>query len=1847
MKSRLFKTFSLILSLVLLINMLPLNVWAEEMDNVVKFETQTETEPAQAEVLGEITEKRTQYTKDYRLNNGFYVSAVYAEPVHFEEDGKWEEIDNTLKAHSDGTYGNTAGVWDVRFPQMLTKDRNVTISKDGYTLSFGMAGELRNQGNLEIASVGDNAEPAAIGAADTDAAVVPEPLETTSINLGDKTETFAISAVKNTSAQILKMDNSLAKEAAQYEEMVLTKTTSGLMYNNVYGTTDIQYDLQSNKVKESVILESYDADLQGFRYNLDVGELVPVLNDDGSIDFYDAKEERIVMVMPAPFLIDDAMVTNHDVRVILNGTGSNYTLIYMLPQTWLADEGRSWPVILDPEVMAESTTMNIQDQTVMERKNSDYQWGMLQVGKSASAGISRVYLGFDNIPNLTSADVIVNATVSLNRPSTASSTTPVTVHKVNSTWRPENIQWSNKPAFNPIAEDYALVTGSAWYYWDVTDIVRGWYTGDNTGMMFKATDEVENSSNNDSYKQFYSCNYGSFKPLLQITYRNNNGLENSWDYTSSSAGRAGTGHINSYTGNLVWTRSDIGFGGNRMPVTINHIYNLNDSAVNDFGLGFGWRTNYHQRVYKTELAGEICYRWEDDDGTDHYFFHESGSKYIDEDGLELTLTVDESASAFARKYVISNKLGETSCFDRLGRLTCIENNQATKSAINITYLNETSPLISQIKDGVNRVYNFTYVTDTGLLSRIDYKGNNGGSYSYVQFSYNNTNDLVQITDKDGKVTKYDYYSSHILKTAEDIDGFKLTYSYDEPEEARHPWRVISVASSHNGSAGGSLTLTYAHNQTTFTDHNGNSEIMQFNDYGDTISIQDGLGRAQYAQYALNNSNEAASATSTQKANQMTLSSRLQNTVQNYFLDTSFEEGSVWTVVSGNGNQANSTAQAYMGSKSLAINNSLVLHGGPLSIAPGQTYSFSAYVKTGGASATVSINDGSNDYVGETLYPNNDWTRLEASYTNTTDAAVVVAARLETKGTGTTYMDCIQGEKMESASRYTLVQNGDFRYNKVNDDDKIGWDTAMPLVIGPSPAPQLSRNLLKLTGSPTAENNITQTISVSGQAGDTYVLAGWGKGDSAVLDTQNTQSTKRQFGIIGTFKYTDGTNRSVTAAFNPDNNSTNAWQYSAQVMVAEKPYSEIEIKVSYDYNINEAYFDGIQLFKEEFGSHYTYDADGNVISVADAEGEKTRYTYYPNTHDLREEVLPTGLTNNYEYDSYHNVKKITTKNTATGAIQQIQEFTYDACGNLEQQKTTSGDLVTLTSSTYSDDKNRLTSTTDAAGNTTYFWYNAQTNVQEWTQYPNDSIDDPYTTPREGTATYYGYDTMYRNTSVSAVASNDCNVISGKPNLTANYTYNGHDLLTKIQTGSTTYNFGYGNFGLRTSVKVGSTSLVSYEYTNDQNHYLQKQTFGNGDYAAYTYDQYGRPTRTTYEDNSTVKYLYDNNGDLTYVYDSSTGLTTRYSYDFTGRTGATEVLNGHNLLFRVSEKYDAHNRPTSQTRQFESTRYTDTYTYNTDGTLQSLVLGNIRGIGYDYDGLKRITAMNTGTDGNTGPNGRTFTYVSVDDPDFAGNTTGQIKKIQYDELMAKRGYPSFDFDYTYDDNGNILTYTSPVESISYEYDTQNQLLRANNTGSGMDFSYTYDDAGNILTATKGTTTYTYTYGNSDWGDLLTKYNGTTIQYDPIGNPTAYYNGWNFTWKQGREMATATKGSQSLSFTYDADGIRKTKTVNGVTHTYYYVGGKLARETYGSNVLDFFYDQNGHPFMLVYNGTVYYYITNAQGDVIRLTDVKGQTAARYQYDPYGNIIDSAGSHVDINPLRYRGYYYDKESGLYYLQS
>ena len=144
----------------------------------------------------------------------------------------------------------------------------------------------------------------------------------------------------------------------------------------------------------------------------------------------------------------------------------------------------------------------------------------------------------------------------------------------------------------------------------------------------------------------------------------------------------------------------------------------------------------------------------------------------------------------------------------------------------------------------------------------------------------------------------------------------------------------------------------------------------------------------------------------------------------------------------------------------------------------------------------------------------------------------------------------------------------------------------------------------------------------------------------------------------------------------------------------------------------------------------------------------------------------------------------------------------------------------------------------------------------------------------------------------------------------------------------------------------------------------------------------------------------------------------------------------------------------------------------------------------------------------------------------------------------------------------------------------------------------------------------------------------------------------WVNGRQLASASDGTSTYSYIYDAAGSRIMKNVGTVNHLYFYVNGMLLMEyRYNAmgdttDVLQYFYDANGKPHAMAYNGTVYLYVTNLQGDIVALLGMDG-TVSGYEYDPYGNVVASYGDIAAINPLRYRGYYYDNETGLYYLQS
>ena len=102
---------------------------------------------------------------------------------------------------------------------------------------------------------------------------------------------------------------------------------------------------------------------------------------------------------------------------------------------------------------------------------------------------------------------------------------------------------------------------------------------------------------------------------------------------------------------------------------------------------------------------------------------------------------------------------------------------------------------------------------------------------------------------------------------------------------------------------------------------------------------------------------------------------------------------------------------------------------------------------------------------------------------------------------------------------------------------------------------------------------------------------------------------------------------------------------------------------------------------------------------------------------------------------------------------------------------------------------------------------------------------------------------------------------------------------------------------------------------------------------------------------------------------------------------------------------------------------------------------------------------------------------------------------------------------------------------------------------------------------------------------------------------------------------------------------------------MNGTLLGQTKGNDTIVFLYDEKGNKYGFDYNGTKYYYIFNVQGDVIGILNQSGSQIVSYQYDPWGKVLSVSGSETStigqINPIRYRGYYYDTETGFYYLQS
>ena len=451
-------------------------------------------------------------------------------------------------------------------------------------------------------------------------------------------------------------------------------------------------------------------------------------------------------------------------------------------------------------------------------------------------------------------------------------------------------------------------------------------------------------------------------------------------------------------------------------------------------------------------------------------------------------------------------------------------------------------------------------------------------------------------------------------------------------------------------------------------------------------------------------------------------------------------------------------------------------------------------------------------------------------------------------------------------------------------------------------------------------------------------------------------------------------------------------------------------------------------------------------------------------------------------------------------------------------------------------------------------------------------------------------------------------------------------------------------------------------------MTKQTYGNKDYVYYCYDSLDRLAEKSYNDrnNNCVakkQYLYGNDGNISVTVDFASNSYTRYNYDLSGRTASIREYSGTDVSSNIPISY-------TEYKYADKTNYlTNVKHFSPIGTQNiAYKYGNINNgempdqvYSVSWNGVEKVTnkfdSLSRLSKRTVNGLATNYTYKDIE----GNQTTMLVKSI---ETAAGT------FTYTYDEVGNIKSVSDGTYTTSYDYDALNQLVRENNQQIGKTYTYAYQN-GNITerkeyaytTGDLGEVldTKTWTYGNNIWTDLLTNFNGQTITYDEIGNPTTIGNkslSWN-----GRQLQQIADGENIYTYSYNADGQRVSKTVTQTDGTvtvteFFYNGSILAGQKTGDDTLVFMYDNNGDAFGFTYNGTEYYYLKNAQNDVVALVDSNRQIVAKYAYDAWGHIVsvtDAEGNDIsaqkdhigNVNPIRYRSYYFDSETYFYYLNT
>jgi len=1804
----------LILSMVLLTPLQAIALGIEQVSETVT--PASDPQPSSdgvADIIAELIQKRTADTKHFLLSDGTMMAVQYESPVHFREGERWIEYDNTMTvedetlSESEQEYVNTVSDVKVKFAKKAKANKMVTYRNGDEEVSWGYA-----------------------------------------------------DANKATVQLVTKEDT----RTGNARWTVLTKAATEAVYEDLYDGVDLQVIVSTVGVKENLILQNASAQ-NTFEIDYKLKGLTAVQIDPQTVGLYRA-DGTLAYELSAPVMQDaSGELSNALSLTVLENANGKLKLQLEADEDWLGADGRVYPVKVDPGFYTKTSSSNLKAITVYTGTPPAYSKTMLYAsdGNYGGFGTTVSVVKFESLPELDPGDVVIDAQFTVFRNDMESTSSKVQIYASQVYSLPGNYdsaqyraKWDSSFSYSDRIEDYEIETGSSSFQqrnFNITKTVKEWYSGEaeNNGICLSSYC----ATTDYYYVRYCLTNYTRYIPSITITYRNAIGLESYWTYHSQAAGH-GNAFINDFSGNLVYQLPVFSGTGVKNPASMSLYYNSAISnTVRGGSLAKGWSNTFSQRivdlsdyddaVFEALIDSGYDYAYVDADETWHYLKEKSTNEYVDEDGLKIRMTLDTTSVDWY--YTLEYNNGAKADFDCNGMLSRIRDslgfsiNVITGYGTSGTTLHPTT-----VTDGAGRTYTLTWVSDqltkitepdgsetvfaydtaSGQLIRVTYDDGTSTAFEYSTYVSNGETyyRLSRITAHDGSYLQYTYRTATLSfafaeRTICTGIASVTEYAYDAADDLVLPGATLSI--SHNNDA--SATFTYTRGNVS------HSEMLVFDALGRSTSALYSDGSATDLTYTPTATGQSGSDTN----NRITSVASGDKITDNLLKDTSLNstDGYTtgdWPYAAYNGGMSETfTENSYLGTGLYFYGYGTGIAGYKqrVAVTAGETYTFSAYAKGADADLFVSYEIGGAEQLqplrSEVPAKANEWTRLSLTFTvpEGVTHAWVIFGHEDTWDC--VHFDCLQLEKSETDNSYNLLENPLFK------NSTTGWTLTNGTAAG-TVLSDANGNYYTFAGNALKATKLSQNVTVN-KAGAAFKASALVSAQSVCIEGEKT------FALKATVNYGDGTTASFSKNFNAFSTARQRVTMSF-VPDPEKTVASVDFIISFEKNIGNIKIYETSLEMDATSSTYAYDADGNMVTSKDSSGKENDYVYYDDTDLVAKSVNSLGEITYATYDSTfeYNPTAQWSAQTNLGTF-----YTYNANGTLstttvgtatnivaeDDTKTYSATLDTSrayirSSVSYDSTGNYVTSVTDARGNT------GTSNIDA----DNGRLNSE--TNAKGVTTSYTYsDTTKLLEKVSSAGSE------------IEYGYNSNRQLVTIDTGSTVYDFAYDVWGNMTSTKVGENrTLATTQYLSATSLPTQ-MTYGNGATVSYTYDVFDRITEKFFGSTLVEKYVYNNAGLLSRYTDTlgtRTGaLTTRYTYDLRNR-----LTEKNNSLFSVGYTYDAVDRTTAVRYTVNGVTLNSGYNYDSDSRLSSVGMSGRYSASYTYDSLNRVTEKTVNSL-------EYINHIGTYDYDYLNGANGSSTDLVSSMYSLNGEWYAYNYDAVGNITGHYHDSTYDLYS-TYQYDSLGQLTQEYDALQNKTFTYTYDGKGNILSvAETGGATKTYVYGDASWGDLLTSYDGQTITYDAIGNPLSYL-GATLTWQNGRRLASYTKGTDSITYTYNAEGMRTSKTVNGTVTEYIYDGSTLLAQKVGNDWMYFFYDADGI-LGFIYNNCAYYYAKNLQGDVLSVLDSYGLTVCEYTYDSWGKLItvtDDSGNAVTnsthvalLNPIRYRGYLYDSETGLY----